>query len=127
MDFAFSGVYEFITNIEEKDAGIVTQTNQSEKKKKVLITASTFPRWEQDTEPRFILDFSKAMSAYYDITVLCPAAIGAKDEESLEGVKVIRYHYLPIHKWETLCYPGAIMPRIKERKSREKKKRRRMG
>ncbi len=88
------------------------------KRKRLLITASTFPRWDGDTEPRFILDYAKAMSGYYDVTVLVPAAVGAKDREVLEGVKVIRYHYFPIHKWETLCYPGAIVPRIKEKKIR---------
>lgn len=87
-------------------------------KKKLLITASTFPRWRGDTEPRFILDYAKAMGKYYDVTVLAPATIGAKHREKLEGVKVIRYHYLPIYKWETLCYPGAIVPRIKEKKAR---------
>lgn len=87
-------------------------------KKKLLVTASTFPRWEDDTEPRFVLDLSKALLKYFDVTVLVPAAPGAKDREVLEGVKVIRYHYFPIHKWETLCYPGAIVPRIKEKKIR---------
>ena len=87
-------------------------------KPKLLVTASTFPRWEGDTEPRFILDLSKALLEYYDVTVLAPAYPGAKTKEVLEGVKVIRYHYFPIHKWETLCYPGAIMPRIKEKKIR---------
>ena len=87
-------------------------------KKKLLMTASTFPRWEGDTEPRFILDLAKAVNKYYDVTVLAPAAIGAKDTEVLEGVHVIRYHYLPFRKWETLCYPGAIVPRIKEKKIR---------
>ena len=87
-------------------------------KKKLLVTASTFPRWEGDTEPRFILDLCKALNEYFDITVLVPACPGAKEEEILEGVKVMRYHYFPIHKWETLCYPGAIVPRIKEKKIR---------
>lgn len=88
------------------------------KEKKMLITASTFPRWEGDTEPRFVLDYAKAISEYYDVTVLVPAAVGAKEQEILEGVKVIRYHYFPFHKWETLCYPGAIVPRIREKKVR---------
>lgn len=87
-------------------------------KRKLLITGSTFPRWEGDTEPRFVLDLSKHMIDEYDVTVLVPAAPGAKDREELEGVHVIRYHYFPIHKWETLCYPGAIVPRIKEKKIR---------
>lgn len=87
-------------------------------KKKLLVTASTFPRWEGDTEPRFVLDLCKHMVDTFDVTVLVPATPGAKDKEVLEGVKVIRYHYFPIHKWETLCYPGAIVPRIKEKKTR---------
>lgn len=87
-------------------------------KKKLLVTASTFPRWEGDTEPRFVLDLCKYLAEWFDVTVLVPCAPGAKEEELLEGVKVIRYHYFPIHKWETLCYPGAIVPRIKEKKLR---------
>ncbi len=88
------------------------------KRKKLLITASTFPRWDGDTEPRFILDYAQAMTEYYDVTVLAPAAPGAKEYEKLGAVNVVRYHYFPIHKWETLCYPGAIVPRIKEKKIR---------
>ncbi|MFA9375898.1 MAG: glycosyltransferase family 4 protein [Lachnotalea sp.] len=87
-------------------------------KKRLLVTASTFPRYEGDSEPRFVLDLCKELTKYFDVTVLVPAAIGAKDKEVLEGVKVIRYHYFPIKKYETLCYPGAIVPRIKEKKSR---------
>lgn len=86
--------------------------------RKLLITASTFPRWENDTEPRFILDYAKAMTKYYDVTVLAPSAVGAGTKETIEGIKVLRYHYFPIHKWETLCYPGAIVPRIKEKRIR---------
>ncbi|WP_394923845.1 glycosyltransferase [uncultured Robinsoniella sp.] len=87
-------------------------------KKKLLITASTFPRWNNDTEPRFILDLAEAMTDYFEVTVLVPAAPGAKEQEIMNGVKVKRYHYFPIHKLETLCYPGAIIPRIKEKKAR---------
>ena len=87
-------------------------------KKKLLVTASTFPRWEGDTEPRFVLDLASHMTDEFDVTVLVPAAPGAKETEVLDNVKVIRYHYFPIHKWETLCYPGAIVPRIKEKKVR---------
>ncbi|MCR4647460.1 MAG: glycosyltransferase family 4 protein [Lachnospiraceae bacterium] len=86
--------------------------------KKLLVTGSTFPRWEGDTEPRFILDYAKAMTEYYEVHALVPMAPGAKEEEVMEGVTVHRYHYFPIHKWETLCYPGAIVPRIKEKKIR---------
>lgn len=87
-------------------------------KKKLLVTASTFPRWKGDTEPRFVLDLSEALTEYFDVTALVPAAPGAKEKEVINGVKVIRYHYFPVHKWETLCYPGAIVSRIKKKKIR---------
>lgn len=87
-------------------------------KKKLLVTGSTFPRWSGDVEPRFILDYAKAMTKYYEVHVLVPMAPGAEEEEVMEGVWVHRYHYFPIHKLETLCYPGAIVPRIIEKKIR---------
>lgn len=93
-----------------------TTTNRSDRK--ILVTGSTFPRYADDTEPRFILDLSKELNKYYDVTVLVPAAPGAADSEVIEGVKVERYHYFPIHSLETLCYPGAIVPRIREKKIR---------
>ena len=94
------------------------KTKDNKVKKRLLITGSTFPRWEGDTEPRFIFDYAEAMTEYYDVTVLVPAAPGAKDKEIMSNVNVMRYHYFPVHKWEVLCYPGAIVPRIKEKKIR---------
>lgn len=85
---------------------------------KVLITASTFPRYDNDTEPRFILDLAEALQEYCDVTVLVPSAPGACPREVLNGVQVIRYRYFPIKRLETLCYPGAIVPRIKQKKIR---------
>lgn len=87
-------------------------------KRKLLMTASTFPRWEGDTEPRFVLDLAKALLPYFDVTVLVPGAPGAAHTEELEGVHIIRYQYLPLKKAQTLCYPGAIVPRIREKRIR---------
>lgn len=92
--------------------------NNSKKKMRVLITASTFPRFIGDTEPRFIFDLAKELMRYCDVTVLVPSDGHAPKREKMEGVKVIRYRYFPIKRFETLCYPGAIVPRIKEKKSR---------
>lgn len=88
------------------------------RKAKLLVTASTFPRWRGDTEPRFVLDLCMHLTDDFDVTVLVPAAPGAKKREVFRGVKIIRYHYFPIHRWETLCYPGAVVPRIREKKYR---------
>lgn len=86
--------------------------------KSILVTGSTFPRYMDDTEPKFVYDLCKEYTKHYKVTALVPAAPGALDHENMEGIDVIRYHYFPIHKWETLCYPGAIVPRVKEKKIR---------
>ena len=86
------------------------------KKKKILVAASTFPRWKDDTEPRFILDYCIGLSRYYDVTALVPAAVGAADREILENVSVIRYHYFPVHAWETLCTPAPSSPVSKRKR-----------
>ena len=88
------------------------------KKYRLLITASTFPRWEGDTEPRFILDLAKSLLPYFHVTVLAPSAPGAARKELLEGVQVIRYRYFPLRRLETLCSPGAILARVREKKTR---------
>lgn len=91
---------------------------QEQEKKRLLITASTFPRYVGDTEPRFILDLAVELQKYFQVTVLVPAAPDAESTEVLEGIRVERYHYFPVHRLETLCYPGAIVPRIREKKVR---------
>ena len=67
------------------------KTKDNKVKKRLLITGSTFPRWEGDTEPRFIFDYAEAMTEYYDVTVLVPAAPGAKDKEIMSNVNVMRF------------------------------------
>ena len=76
-------------------------------KRRVLVIATTFPRWNGDSEPRFILDFAKSLLPYADVTVLVPSSPGARDKEVMEGVKVERFHYFPVHEKETLTAPGA--------------------
>lgn len=87
-------------------------------KRRVLVIATTFPRWNGDSEPRFILDFAKSLLPYADVTVLVPSSPGALDKEVMEGVKVERFHYFPVHEKETLTAPGAMVSRIKEDKKR---------
>lgn len=87
-------------------------------KKKLLVTASTFPRWMNDTEPKFIYDLCMQLKKYYDVTALVPAAPKAKSVENMEGITVKRFRYFPVERLQALAYPGAIVPRIKEKKAR---------
>lgn len=81
-------------------------------KSKILVTTTTFPRWENDPEPRFVLDLSKELQKQFDVTVLAPAAPEAKLVEQLEGINVLRYRYAPLRSQEVLAYPGSIMARL---------------
>jgi glycosyltransferase involved in cell wall biosynthesis len=83
--------------------------------KNILFTTSTLPRFDGDPEPRFVLDLAKSLSTEYCVTILAPAAPGIALEEMLEGVKVIRYRYAPLWRLELLAYPGAVLPRLKQK------------
>ncbi|MEQ1929511.1 MAG: glycosyltransferase [Parvularculaceae bacterium] len=82
-------------------------------KPRLLVTASTLPRWRGDAEPRFVLDLALALQGAFDITILAPLSPGAAPEEMVEGVRIVRYRYAPLRRLETLAAPGAILPNIK--------------
>ena len=84
-------------------------------KKRLLVLASTFPRWAGDTEPRFVLDLSNRLADEFDVTVLAPFSPDSAERERLEQVQVRRFKYCPINKWSTLTAPGSIMGNLKRR------------
>jgi glycosyltransferase involved in cell wall biosynthesis len=59
----------------------------------ILVLTSTFPRWENDPKPAFVFELSRRLKTYFDITVLCPRTPGAKDQENMAGLQVIRHPY----------------------------------
>jgi glycosyltransferase involved in cell wall biosynthesis len=83
------------------------------RKKKLLVIASTFPRWKNDTNPPFVYELSKRLTSRYDVTVLAPAYPGAKEFEKLEELDVYRFHYF-IPKYEKLAGSGGILPVLKK-------------
>ena len=85
------------------------------KKVKVLEMASTFPRWEGDTEPDFIYQLSKRLKKEFDIVVLAPHCKNAKKQEVMEGVNVFRFSYFFI-KFQQLAYDGGIVNKLKVKK-----------
>jgi hypothetical protein len=61
--------------------------------KKILILTTTFPRWKNDTTPRFVYDLSTRLASKYKITVLAPHYKGASKKEVMENLGVRRFAY----------------------------------
>jgi len=98
---------------ETKNSVGASGTTQTLKELRVLVLATTFPRWENDTEPRFIFDLTKPLAEKVSLWVLAPHAPGAKMQEDIDGVKVLRFPYFFPKCMQTLCYEGGILPKLK--------------
>lgn len=82
-------------------------------KNKILVTASTFPRWLGDTDPPFIYYLCLGLQNY-EVHVLAPHCQGSPEEEVLNGIHVHRYRYAP-QSMEVLAYDGGLLRKIKRR------------
>lgn len=82
---------------------------------RLLVLASTYPRWTGDPEPSFVHDLARRLVGRFDVTVLCPHAPGARTREDMDGVHVVRYRYAP-ERWETLVNHGGIATNLKRAK-----------
>lgn len=81
-------------------------------RKKLLVLASTYPRWLGDPEPGFVHELAKRLTPRFEVRVLCPHARSAATWEMLEGVGVVRYRYAP-DRLETLVNDGGIVANLK--------------
>ena len=88
-------------------------TGNSSGKLRVLVIATTFPKWENDQEPRFVYDLCRNLSDQVDIRVLAPDAPGAKEQETWGKMKIIRFPYFYPRRLQNLCYDGGIIPKLK--------------
>lgn len=79
---------------------------------KVLVLASTFPRWPGDRQPTFIADFCRQLPDC-EVHVLVPGAAGAPARETLDGVQVHRFRYAPLARWQTLAYGGGMLANVR--------------
>jgi glycosyltransferase involved in cell wall biosynthesis len=84
---------------------------------RVLMTASTAPRWPGDVEPEFVLQLAQALAPAFDITVLAPHCPGSARAEDLDGVHVHRFRYAP-QAWENLAYGGGMLHKLREQRLR---------
>jgi len=75
------------------------------------MTASTLPRWPDDSEPAFVLQLAQALAHEFDVTILAPHCAGALRDEEIAGVRIHRYRYAPT-TWQTLAYEGGMLQRL---------------
>ncbi|HEV2111759.1 MAG TPA: glycosyltransferase family 4 protein [Gammaproteobacteria bacterium] len=78
----------------------------------MLVLTSTYPRWRDDTIPVFVHELTRRLARDFEMHVLAPHAPGAYEEESLDGVDIHRFRYLPA-RFETLAYGGGMLPGLK--------------
>jgi glycosyltransferase involved in cell wall biosynthesis len=81
---------------------------------RVLVLASTYPRWLDDTLPPFVHELARRLAADHEIHVLAPHAKDCKTHEVMDGVEVHRFHYLPA-RFETLAYSSGMLPGLRRR------------
>lgn len=79
--------------------------------RKILVTTSTFPRWENDTDPPFVYYLCSGLSDL-EVHVLAPHTKGAKTDERMGNLHVHRFRYAP-QGMEKLAYDGGLLRRIK--------------
>lgn len=79
----------------------------------LLVTASTFPRWKYDSEPRFVFDLCTRLANSFTVIVLTPHYQGAATKEVIDELQIHRYRYAP-SVLETLAYEGGITANLKK-------------
>lgn len=87
-------------------------------KPRLLVLASTFPRFAGDREPPFVFELCRRLTDTFAITVLAPHAPGVAREETREGLRVLRYRYAWPESWQTLAYQGGILPNLRQNRWR---------
>lgn len=81
-------------------------------KPKLLVLASTYPRWAGDHEPGFVHELCRRLTDRFDVFFLGPHAPGASRNETLDGVKIRRFRYAPA-ALETLVNDGGIVTNLR--------------
>lgn len=82
-------------------------------KNKILVLTTTFPRWAEDSTPRFVYDLSRRLAARHNIIILAPHYKTAKKKETMGGLDVRRFAYFKPESLQKLCYDGGIIPHMK--------------
>ncbi|ROQ90779.1 glycosyltransferase family 4 protein [Desulfosoma caldarium] len=81
---------------------------------RLLVLTSTFPRWQQDWEPRFVYDLCRRLAETFEVHVVAPHARGARRHERMDGMEVHRFCYFP-ERLQDLAYQGGMLEKIKKK------------
>lgn len=81
-------------------------------KARLLVLASTYPRWEGDYEPGFVHHLCNELTRNFDVHVICPHAKGALANERIANVQIHRFRYAPTIL-ESLVHNGGIVNNLK--------------
>jgi glycosyltransferase involved in cell wall biosynthesis len=79
---------------------------------RLLVLASTYPRWSCDPEPGFVHSLCRRLTGVFEVHVVCPHSAGALAEEVLDGVVIHRVRYAP-DALETLVHGGGILSNLR--------------
>jgi glycosyltransferase involved in cell wall biosynthesis len=74
----------------------------------LLVLTSTFPKSVNDSTPPFVFQLCSRLLPDFDVTVLTPAVRNAPATDTLQGVRVRRFHYFWPRSLERLA-DGAIL------------------
>ncbi|MDZ4378806.1 MAG: glycosyltransferase [Xanthomonadaceae bacterium] len=83
-------------------------------KARLLVMASTYPRWPNDPEPAFVHELARRLCRDFDVYLLAPHSHGAQCDELLDGVRVHRFRYAPA-RWQRLVSDGGIISNLRKR------------
>lgn len=84
-------------------------------KPKLLVVTSTFPRWENDTDPPFVYELSRRLTGSFDVTVHAPHYPGSLTKGIMSGVHVHRFRYF-WEPYERLAGGQGIVPKLRRNK-----------
>ncbi len=82
-------------------------------KPSILVLTSTFPRFEDDHEPRFVADLCLNLLESHDVVVLTQHRPGTATEEYYHGIRVMRFRYAP-EFMEILSESGGMLNTLKQ-------------
>jgi len=85
------------------------------KKPKLLVVTSTFPRWRNDTDPPFVYELCKRLTDSFAVTIHTPHYTGAKVKEVRDGMCVHRFRYF-FSPLEKLAGSTGILPTLRRNK-----------